>query len=259
MEFLTESYPEEFSDRLFVHYQPQVSLSIPFDNGHVVTGFEALIRLDFNGKTILPGNFMPFTTPLQKMIVFKKVLSDIKFILDSNKFLNLADYSFGINVEPELLSSFSVLNTLRHFPKKYRKSIVLEILETPVPDFNLFVRSVIFVRKKLGFKLALDDFGSGGPSFRILPLKLIKTVKLDGFFIPGKGQEIHKKKETLMVKDVSNMLKNMGVSIMAEQIETLKDIQHVKKHVHSAQGFFWGRPAPFHTWETKIGYIVKKI
>jgi EAL domain-containing protein (putative c-di-GMP-specific phosphodiesterase class I) len=248
------------SEQLLVYYQPRVSFAeTTFSHPKRVTGFEALVRVRSEGKIILPGVFLPYMTDTQKIIVFKTVLNNILSVLESTPDVGSRSLTFGINIEPELISSFRILSALRRIPKKYRKHIVLEILESSVPDYDKFVKAARFLRKKMGFNLALDDFGSGGPSFRLITTTLVGTVKLDTFFVPGKTPGTSIKREKIIVADVSKMLKSMGVLVVAEQIENEKDFRLVKKHVHEGQGYMWGKPAPFAEWKEKNGLVVLKL
>lgn len=69
-------------------------------------------------------------------------------MLESTPDVGSRSLTFGINIEPEFISSFRILSALRRIPKKYRKHIVLEILESSVPDYDKFVKAARFLRKK---------------------------------------------------------------------------------------------------------------
>lgn len=94
--------------------------------------------------------------------------------------------------------------------------MIIEITETSInADFEktrLFVEAV----KKLGARVAIDDFGAGFTSFRQLQYFPIDVIKIDGAFVRNVG---HSSNARYLVKALADMAKHLGIKTVAEFVE----------------------------------------
>ena len=106
-------------------------------------------------------------------------------------------------------------------------------------DFQKMSKKIQTLRKH-GYKIALDDFGSGINSVDALELIKPDIVKIDRYFVSGcLRNDICKNTVEIIV----NSLRPYGVGILAEGVETKEEFDFLKKlHVDFMQGYYLGYP-----------------
>jgi EAL domain-containing protein (putative c-di-GMP-specific phosphodiesterase class I) len=93
---------------------------------------------------------------------------------------------------------------------------------------------------KLGFKFALDDFGSGYTSFHYLKNLAVDYVKIDGEFI--KNLETSPE-DRYFVKALADLAKGLGVKIIAEFVENQSHVNILKEiGIDYLQGYHISKP-----------------
>ena len=96
--------------------------------------------------------------------------------------------------------------------------------------------------KRLGCKIALDDFGSGLSSFGYLKKLPVDIVKIDGLFV--RDIDVNEV-DHLMVRSINDLAKQMGKQTVAEFVENTRIIDLlVELGVDYAQGYVIGKPKP---------------
>ena len=92
----------------------------------------------------------------------------------------------------------------------------------------------------MGVKISIDDFGTGYSSFRYLKTFPIDTLKIDRSFILDLPHNAH---NASLVASMIDMGHSLGLSVLAEGVETEEQVQFLKAHdCDRAQGFFFARP-----------------
>jgi len=118
----------------------------------------------------------------------------------------------------------------------------MELTETSASKDILFVSAVIKRFKLLNVKVDLDDFGTGYSSLSSLRNLAIDVIKLDRSFfneieINAKAREI--------VKNTINLAKALELYIVAEGIQTTKQVEFLRKTGCDAiQGFYYSKALP---------------
>jgi len=123
----------------------------------------------------------------------------------------------------------------------FANRLTVEITETAkLHDFEEAFRLVTAVRK-LGCRVALDDFGAGHTSFRQLKSLPVDVVKIDGSFIRGIAQnDANKKFLSILLSDTNAF----GIETVAECVEQPMDRDYLSTSgVTYLQGWLCGRPA----------------
>lgn len=93
-----------------------------------------------------------------------------------------------------------------------------------------------------GFRVALDDFGSGYSGLQLLYHAQPDIVKIDRFLIAGVDTD---PKKRLFVSSVVNMAHIMGIVVVAEGVETADEFRLCRDvGADYVQGFFVGKPNP---------------
>ncbi len=122
------------------------------------------------------------------------------------------------------------------------RSLVFEITETVLLDDSERVSAAIGELRALGVRFALDDFGTGYSSLsylHTLPFDMLKIAKsfVDGLARGGR--------EASFVRMIIELARTLGVSVIAEGIETQEQVDAlVILDCDLGQGFHLGRPEP---------------
>jgi EAL domain-containing protein (putative c-di-GMP-specific phosphodiesterase class I) len=118
--------------------------------------------------------------------------------------------------------------------------LVFEITEREtIKNMALLERFIVTLRSE-GFKLAIDDFGSGFSSFHYVKRFPIDFLKIEGDFIMGmKNSE----KDRALVRSIVALSKDLGIRTVAEYVEDRAVLdQVVAQGIDLAQGFYIHRP-----------------
>ncbi|MBL8111416.1 MAG: EAL domain-containing protein [Acidobacteria bacterium] len=119
-------------------------------------------------------------------------------------------------------------------------NVVLEMTErAAIKDFDLF-REGIAMLQGLGFKIAIDDAGSGYASLQAIAELRPNFLKISNYLVTGLAKDPIK-------RDVVEMLVRLGMRIdaptVAEGIETESEAEEVRRlGVAYGQGYLFGRP-----------------
>lgn len=128
-----------------------------------------------------------------------------------------------------------------HIPHGY---IQLEILEgLAIENIEQMNKTLAQLHEK-GFRLSLDDFGSGYSSLNVLAGIQVDEVKFDKDFLLESAPD-KKEKNKLALKNVVKLAKDLQITTVAEGVEVQQD----EEFVHSigceyGQGFFYSCPIP---------------
>ena len=102
----------------------------------------------------------------------------------------------------------------------------------------------ISVLHEKGFKISVDDFGSGYSSLNILSGLEIDEVKLDREFLMAMGTNREAKQKTMM-RNVVQIAKDIGIRTVAEGVETEADEKFLQSiGCNYGQGYYYSRPVP---------------
>ena len=119
---------------------------------------------------------------------------------------------------------------------------MLEITESAYTSDSKHIIEVVENLRSLGHKVEMDDFGSGYSSLNMLTSMPIDVLKMDKAFIrnikPGN-------KEMKLVELVLDIAKNLGVSVVAEGVETEEEYKMLKEAgCDIIQGYYFSKPLP---------------
>lgn len=225
---------------LCVYYQIQVD-----NETKEIAGVEALIR--WNHKEhglIMPDDFIPYAetsgliVPLGYWVienVFKQVQ---KHSAEGYKKIH-----YSINLSARQLEDRDFIKTVNELTALYQIDplyIVFEVTETSAmanPDISYNVLNQL---KKLGFNLAMDDFGYGYSSLSSLSQFPFDILKIDRSFITHIEMDEKKKKLTLAILAMAEIV---GLKTTAEGVETLEDVNFlVDKKCNYLQGYYFSKP-----------------
>lgn len=120
--------------------------------------------------------------------------------------------------------------------------LVLEITESrPMRRPQITLDNLTRLRLK-GFRLAVDDFGTGHASLAQVRDIPFDQFKLDRSFVHRAGSD---RRIGVMFDSALNLARELDLEITAEGVEDREDWDFLRQHAcHKAQGFFIARPMP---------------
>jgi EAL domain-containing protein (putative c-di-GMP-specific phosphodiesterase class I) len=101
--------------------------------------------------------------------------------------------------------------------------------------------------RQLGFRLSIDDFGTGEASLAYLADLPSDELKLDRRFV---AHIVENHRERAIVASTIGLAHALGQTVVAEGIEDAATLALLRRlGCDHAQGFFLGRPKPFAVFE----------
>jgi EAL domain-containing protein (putative c-di-GMP-specific phosphodiesterase class I) len=224
-----------------LHYQPIFDLP----NGKLI-GVEALIRwCDPARGMVPPGEFIP----LAEETGLIEELGDWVVGAVCEQQVKWARRGFSprisFNVSPRQLRRLDFTERLAfHLADSGADAakLVVEITESSTMEDPATAEPIMHALHQLGFKLALDDFGSGYSSLSRLRELPVETLKIDRSFL----QEVPQNREAAaIVTAILDLSRALGRATVAEGVETEEQrVFLLQQGCAMAQGFLLGRPLP---------------
>ena len=227
-----------------LYLQPKVDLSTV-----KLSGAEALVRwITADGKMIYPDMFIPqfeengFCIQLD-LYMFEQACKQIRAWMDAG----ITPIPISVNQSKLLFFDKDYISNLEAIIKKYNvpaKLITLEILESlvlgHVEELNKKLRKL----RKIGFKISMDDFGSGYSSFNTLGSLDIDELKLDrGFLMEVSNEKDATGRYKTIMEHIINLSKSLNISTVAEGVETTENEELIQSlGCDYGQGYLYSRP-----------------
>lgn len=201
--------------------------------------YECLVRLrDEDNNLISPNKFLELA---QNMGLISKITKIM--IRKSFKYFASHSGNFSINLTEDDLKEQYLINFITEQSKAYNidlHRLTFEILE----NINVENSSLIFQQikdiKKLGCKIAFDDFGCEKSNFsRLLDLN-IDVVKIDSMFIKNLNKD---SKSFKLTKAITSLAKDFDCEVIAEGVES-KEVQDIIEEldIDFTQGYYFSKP-----------------
>lgn len=133
------------------------------------------------------------------------------------------------------------------------KLIEIEITESACTEENDRINYAITELRKSGFRILMDDFGSGYSSLNMLKDIEVDILKIDMRFLDI--NESNKSKGIYILETILNMADILGIGVIVEGVETERQ-KNTLLRLGSAygQGYYFYRPLPQEEFENLIRY-----
>jgi diguanylate cyclase (GGDEF)-like protein/PAS domain S-box-containing protein len=129
-------------------------------------------------------------------------------------------------------------------------ALILEITESALIDNPEEAAQVLHALHNYGVALSIDDFGTGFSSLSYLKRFPFTELKIDRSFVTD---VITDPNDAAIVKAVIAMSNNLGLSVVAEGVETEAQAAYLARYgCQKMQGYFFGRPMPAKVFEVKV-------
>ena len=229
-------------DRIEVYYQPKISVS-----EKKAVGAEALVRMKSNDGTVIsPAKFIPVledTGMIGKLddIMLEKVFRFQRMLMDKG----FAPIPVSVNISRQRFTSSDLLKYVLNLQEKYNvgsEYVELEILETTFIDALDAMVDVINALRQRGFRINVDDFGSGYSSLNQIASIPADIIKFDRVFA---SRSLKSDKGRTVIKSLIEMLKSVDYDLVFEGVETKEDLDLVVGYgCDVIQGFYFEKPIP---------------
>jgi len=220
-----------------LYYQPIVKA-----DGEAIVGVEALLRWNHPTRGFIPP------------AVFVRVAEEAGLMGQLGEFVlrrALADAArwpdlyVAINLSPVQVRDRKFVDTVAAILKENAvppSRVVLEITEGLLIDEPETAKSRLEELRKLGVRLALDDFGAGYSSLTYLQRLPFDKLKIDRGFVAALE---HSANTGVIIQAIVSLGRALGMSVLIEGVET--EEQRVLLRLagcNEMQGFLFARPGP---------------
>ncbi len=227
---------------LVLFYQPKVNVET-----WQIIGFEALIRWEHPERGLIsPAEFIPLAEetrlilPIGEWVLEQACLQQTSWLRQGYGAISVA-----VNLSPYQFGKKGLLDQISHIVQETGADpelLELEITESAAMMDVDYTINTLYDLQRLGFKITVDDFGTGHSSLNYLKQFPINALKIDRSFVRDLPAN---QKDAAIVSSIIALAKNLNLSVIAEGVESRAQISRLKKAgCVDMQGFFFSRPLP---------------
>lgn len=240
----TIDYDTEFS----LNYQPQISI-----DGKTLLGVEALLRwhspeLGF----VPPSEFIQIAEETGSIIKIGKWVIDTAFNqIKKWHCMGYHSLQIGINLSPLQFDSVDFFPFIIEKIDTYQIDpswIDFEITESIAMNSGTITEEIFTALAGLGVKISIDDFGTGYSSLSYLKRFDIDRLKIAKELI---DHIVDDYEERLIIKSIILMAKGLGLSTIAEGVETIEQLDILRElECNAIQGYYFSKPLTKEVFES---------
>lgn len=240
---ITSSIPKALSQKEFqVYFQPKIDTETL-----LLIGAEALVRWQKpDGTFVYPDDFIPLIERSGQIVevdyyVYRQVFSFLANRLKEGKRV----VPISVNVSRVHLNRMRIVEYVKELQEEFHvpcSLVEFELTESIYLEDTERALELIRSLHKMGFKISMDDFGSGYSSLNLLSKLPIDIIKLDKVFLKeGEMQE----NDRIIISCVVDMAKKLKITSLCEGVETQEQCNYLKEvGCQIQQGFYFSRPIP---------------
>lgn len=164
-------------------------------------------------------------------------------------------YHISVNISTKDFYIIDIYETFTGLINKYdisASNLHLEITETTLmTDFEKNM-NIIHKLQDVGFRVEIDDFGSGYSSLNMLKDISADVLKIDMGFLRKSENEV---KGQDILESIIALAGKIGMDVITEGVETKKQLDMLTMMgCHEFQGYYFSKPVPVSEFEEK--YLV---
>lgn len=229
--------------RFTFYLQPQVDL-----NTGKIVGAEALARGFFpNGEMIAPDVFIPI---LEKnglilnldYLILEQVCRHIRERMDNGKPV----IQISVNLSRLHLKRQETAVYIHNIVKKYKippEFFMFELTESIMLDDFAGAKSLCVNLRRFGYKISVDDFGSGYAGIDVWRNLSFDELKLDKSFFAEDPET--KQRNEIIVSGIVGIAQKLKISVICEGIEHAQQCRNLlAAGCQMAQGSYFSKPLP---------------
>ncbi|TMH04237.1 MAG: EAL domain-containing protein [Betaproteobacteria bacterium] len=229
-------------DELFLEYQPRIDVQ----HGHM-KGVEALVRWQHPRLGVLyPGRFIPLAeetgliTRLGEWVLHRACRQVLAWQQQGAEAFPVA-----VNLSPRQFRQHDIVERISAILTDTGVSaqlIELEITESTLMQHTDQTTELLLRLRAMGLSLAIDDFGIGYSNLSYLKRLPVAQLKIDQSFVRDLAVD---PTNAAIVSTVATLANKLGLSVVAEGVETLEQLDLVRRcGCGQAQGFLFSRAVP---------------
>jgi diguanylate cyclase (GGDEF)-like protein len=227
-------------DQLLLHYQAKLDLK-----ANRITGVEALLRWQHPDLGMIsPAQFIPLAedtgliVPIGKWVLKTACTQNVAWIN-----AGLPPVCLAVNLSARQFSDENLLGDIEHALRVSGmppELLELELTESMVMQNHERAVKVLSELKRMGVRLAIDDFGVGYSSLAQIKNFPIDTLKVDRSFIrdlPNNSEDC------AITQAIIAMAKTLSLTVVAEGVETQEQEDFLRDIAcDETQGYHFSRP-----------------
>lgn len=223
-------------------YQPKVSCL----NG-ALSGFEVLARWQHPQKGFIPPDvFIPIAERegLIDRLTLQVFEQALPFLQSRQKAIESAwKPKLSVNISAVSLVNENLFTAIEQLCQQQQiapEQLILELTETAAMDDPVKSLDTLTRLRMRGFRLSIDDFGTGFSSMLALVRMPFSEVKIDKSFVMTAANS-HESRQ--VIKATIDLAHSLDMTITAEGIETADSLKQLQQMgCDLAQGYYIGRP-----------------
>jgi EAL domain-containing protein (putative c-di-GMP-specific phosphodiesterase class I)/GGDEF domain-containing protein len=226
--------------------QPQVN-----DRTGRIVGAEALVRWQCKGQMLHPGQFVPALEKSGYIYAVDSYIWEavIKW-LRSLEERGINQIPVSVNVSRVDFYFADIAEQFISLTGRYGLNPALlgiEITESAFTDNTETIRNAVTKLHDAGFRVLMDDFGSGSSSLSMLHMMNLDVLKTDVAFMSRKDSD---NKAISIVESVVSMAHMIGMTVITEGVETERQKENlIAIGDNYVQGFYFYEPMPVEQFE----------
>lgn len=242
-----------------VYYQPQFDALT-----NKLTGAEALARwVKPDGSVIMPGSFIPLLEESDYINDFDwYILNEVCVFIKGLLSKGLNAVPVAVNFSRRHVHEADYVERLCRVTDGFgipHRLIEVEITESAFVDRSDAIPSQINAIREAGFRVAIDDFGSGLSSLSFVKDINIDVLKIDKSLLSRNCED---EKERIVLESIFNFANRLKLTTVAEGVETKEQLGFLRTcSCKIIQGFLFAKPMPAADFEEfcKQGSSVTEI
>ncbi len=227
------------SDNFYLAFQPIVTAK-----DQKVVGFESLIRIENKHRLVFASDLIYYAERFNMIdkvdrLVAKKTFEAYQYLKAKG-----VDFDFlSMNISASEINDPTFITYLKNLLKTYdidAKDIFIEFTETLDPQGLEAESTFISSLRALGFKVAIDDFGSGYSSMLRLSKNTLDRIKIDKMFV---NDIMNSPSNQSLVKAMVNLSEAFGLDVIVEGVESKAAFEFMRDlGIKYIQGYYFYRP-----------------
>lgn len=217
-------------------------------NTNSIVGFEALIRLNVDGKLIMPNIIINELEQCNMMgdlsiWILNKIIKDYSH-MKTIDYLE-KDFYVSMNISLKEIEDEVICEKFKKILKESnidKNIICLEITENVCGEDYKKVAKNIRELVDSGFKIAIDDFGVDYSNLSFLEKFDFNVIKLDKYFIDNIENSIIVQR---LIDAIYHLSIKRNIDVVMEGVEDLDQVELIKKisdHKFYIQGYYYSKP-----------------
>ncbi|MDB6096036.1 MAG: diguanylate cyclase/phosphodiesterase [Francisellaceae bacterium] len=219
-------------DRIVPFFQP-----IADSKTGLINKYECLVRMIENEKVISPFEFLEVAKKAKLYpFITKRMFSK------SIQRLKGTTFEFSLNLTVADIMDKETINFIKKeiIDNEVGQQLILEIVESEnINDYER-MKDFIIEMKKLGCKIAIDDFGSGYSNFEHVIKLNADFIKIDGTLVKTIDTDPN---ILILVKTIIDFCLRLNIKTVAEFVHNETIFNIIKElGIDYQQGFYIGKP-----------------